>query len=99
MATFGEAVVCETYTERQVAAMAEELDLIRRRDELILLGLAIFTWVVAATCYTGVGYWALHGNGPLTTASVCFGTLIGGWGVLIFKTYRKRRARRRRARA
>lgn len=91
--------MCETYTERQVTAMVEDLDQFRRRDERIMLGLAILAWGVAATCYTGVAYWALHGNGPLTTASVCFGTLIGGWGVLIFKAFRKRRARRRRARA
>ncbi|MFD6550366.1 hypothetical protein [Streptomyces sp. NPDC058398] len=79
--------------------MAENLDRIQRRDEGILLGFAMILWGVAAGCYTGVAYWSLHGNGPLTTACVCFGSLIGGWGYFVFKSFRKRRARRRRNRA
>ncbi|MEW2283973.1 hypothetical protein [Streptomyces sp. NPDC047841] len=87
--------MCNTFTDRQVDFWLDDLNQLQRRDERILFGSAIATWIIAIACYCGVAYCGITGKPAATAACVFFGTLIGGWGVVLFKKAKRIRHHRR----
>jgi len=87
--------VCNTFSERQVTGWLEDLNQTQRRDERILFGAAITTWILAVVCYAGVAYYGLHGKAAATAACLGLGSAILGGGIALFRKAKKMRFRRR----
>lgn len=87
--------MCNAFSTRQVDDWLDDLNRMQRRDERILFGTAIATWILAAVCYSGVAYFGITGKPAATTAAICIGGLIGAWGVVLYKKAKNLRLRRR----